>query len=143
MSDETTEDAIAGADETTLEPLEVDAAGAAALVESGARLIDVRTAHEFDAGRLIGAERIGLENVADRRSELDPATPIVFYCRIGNRSLMAVEAFVGAGFEAVSLAGGIDSWIKDGRAIEPEDGFVGEPGEAASILEARSRAASA
>lgn len=130
-------------EEATLEPLECDAAQAAALVESGARLIDVRTAHEFDAGRLAGAERIGLEDVADRRDELDQSTPIVFYCRIGNRSLMAAEAFAGAGFETVSLAGGIDAWVNGGRTVEPDGGFVAEPGEAASILEARSRAASA
>jgi rhodanese-related sulfurtransferase len=112
------------------------------MVEAGARLVDVRTAHEFEAGRLAGADRIGLEQVAGRRGELDPATPIVFYCRIGNRSLMAAEGFAGAGFDAVSLAGGIDAWIADGRPIEPEDGFVAEPGQAAAILEARSRAAS-
>ena len=127
---------------TPVHELECDSAVAAALVEGGARLIDVRTAHEFEAGRLAGAEQIGLEDIADRRRELDPGTPIVFYCRIGNRSLMAAEAFTGAGFEAVSLAGGIDAWIADGRSIEPEDGFVAEPGRAAAILEARSRAAS-
>jgi rhodanese-related sulfurtransferase len=130
-------------DSEELEPLECDSAAAAAMIANGARLIDVRTAHEFDAGRLPGAERIGLEEIADRRGELDPSGPIVFYCRIGNRSLMAAEAFAGAGFDAVSLAGGIDAWIGDGHPIEPDGGFVSEPGEAAAILEARSRAASA
>jgi rhodanese-related sulfurtransferase len=123
-------------------PLECDAAGAAALIESGARLIDVRTAHEFDAGRIAGAERIGLEELPERRTELSPEEPVLFYCRIGNRSLMAAQAFSEAGFEATSLAGGIGAWIDAGRSIDPEDGFIGEPGEAASILEARSRAAS-
>jgi 3-mercaptopyruvate sulfurtransferase SseA len=67
----------------------------------------------------------------------------LFYCRIGNRSLMAAQAFAGAGFEASSLAGGIEAWLEAGRPVEPEEGFVAEPGEAAAILEARSRAASA
>ena len=124
-------------------PLECDSIEAAAMVADGARLIDVRTAHEFDAGRIPGAERIGLEELAERRAELDAGTPVVFYCRIGNRSLMAAQAFAEAGFETVSLRGGIDAWLGDGREIDPESGFVAEPGEAAAILEARSRAASA
>ena len=134
----------ASVDETGngLEPLECDADGAAALIESGARLIDVRTAHEFEAGRIPGAERIGLEELAERRHELSADQPVLFYCRIGNRSLMAAQAFSEAGFDASSLAGGIDAWLEADRKVEPEDGFVSEPGEAAAILEARSRAAS-
>jgi rhodanese-related sulfurtransferase len=134
----------ASADDTGdgLEPFECDADGAAALIEAGARLVDVRTAHEFDAGRIPGAERIGLEELADRRDELSTGRPVLFYCRVGNRSLMAAQAFSEAGFEATSLAGGLDAWFEAGRNVEPEDGFVAEPGEAAAILEARSRAAS-
>lgn len=125
-----------------LEPLECDADGADALIGAGARLIDVRTTHEFEAGRIPGAERIGLEELADRRGELTAEQPVLFYCRIGNRSLMAAQAFSEAGFETASLAGGIDAWLEDGREIDPDGGFVAEPGEAAAILEARSRAAS-
>jgi rhodanese-related sulfurtransferase len=144
MSDENTGDRVPAEDtdgEEALHELECDAAAAAATVAAGARLIDVRTEHEFEAGRLPGAERIGLEDLVDRKEELDPSVPVVFYCRVGNRSLMAAEAFAGAGFGAVSLAGGIEAWLDDGRAIEPADGFVAEPGRAAAILEARSRAA--
>lgn len=133
------------APETTpeeLKPLECDTGGAAALIEAGARLVDVRAAHEFDAGRIPGSERIGLEELVERQGELSADVPVVFYCRIGNRSLMAAEAFAAAGFEAVSLRGGIDAWLADGGAVDPDDGFVAEPGEAAAILEARSRAAS-
>ena len=121
--------------------LERSPADAAGLIESGARLIDVRAEHEFEAGRLPDAERIGLEELSGRRDELVPGEPVVFYCRVGNRSLMAAEAFGQAGLETASLAGGIEAWLDDGRSIEPEDGYVAEPGRAASILEARARAA--
>jgi rhodanese-related sulfurtransferase len=124
------------AEDTPLAPLECDRSGATEMIEAGARLIDVRTAHEFEAGRIPGSERIGLEELSERRSELSAGVPVVFYCRIGNRSLMAAEAFADAGFDAVSLNGGIEAWVEDGGAI---DGFVSEPGEAASILEARAR----
>ncbi len=130
--------------ETTeeLQPLECDAVGAAALIEAGARLIDVRTAHEFEDGRIPGAGRIGLEELVERRGEIPADEPVLFYCRVGNRSLMAAQAFSEAGFETISLAGGIAAWVDAGHPVDPEDGFVGEPGEAAAILEARSRAAS-
>lgn len=111
------------------------------LIEAGARVIDVRAAHEFDAAHLVGAERIGLEVLADHQDELDPDVPIVFYCRVGNRSVMAADAFGGSGFDVNSLDGGIVAWIEDGKAIEPADGYVAEPGGAAAILESRARAA--
>jgi rhodanese-related sulfurtransferase len=134
----------ASVDETEegLALLECDRSGAAAMIAAGARLIDVRTAYEFDAGRIPGAERIGLEELSERRDELSADVPILFYCRIGNRSLMAAEAFAEAGYEAASLSGGLEAWLKDGGEVEPADGFVSEPGQAAAILEARSRAAS-
>lgn len=122
--------------------LECDSAEAARLIEAGIRLIDVRSAHEFETARIPGAERIGLEELSARRDELDRDRPVLFYCRVGNRSLMAAGAFASAGYDATSLAGGIEAWLGEGRAIDPEDGYVAEPGRAASILEARARAAS-
>jgi rhodanese-related sulfurtransferase len=123
-------------------PFERDPSEARELIGSGVRLVDVRTVHEFDAARIPGAERIGLEDLASRREEFRTGDPVLFYCRIGNRSAMAAQAFAEAGFDATSLRGGIEQWISEGMSIEPEDGYVAEPGEAAAILEARSRAAS-
>lgn len=110
------------------------------LIAGGARLIDVRTAHEHEAARLANSERIGLEELFDRRDELDPEQTIVFYCRVGNRSAMAAQAFTDGGFKVHNLSGGITQWIEDGQPIEPTDGYVAEPGEAAAILESRARA---
>lgn len=128
------------AENTEQQPWERDSAEVTELVAGGARLIDVRTAHEHEAARLPGSERIGLEELFDRQEELDKSQTIVFYCRVGNRSGMAAEAFSAAGFDVYNLAGGIVQWIEDGRPIEPADGYVAEPGEAAAILEARARA---
>ena len=113
----------------------------AELIAGGARLIDVRTAHEHEAARLADSERIGLEELFDRQDELDKSQTVVFYCRIGNRSGMAAEAFSNAGYDVHNLSGGIAQWIEDGQPIEPADGYVAEPGEAAAILEAKARAA--
>ena len=125
---------------TETQPYERSSAEVAELVAGGARLIDVRTAHEHEAARLADSERIGLEELFDRREEFSPGETVVFYCRIGNRSGMAAQAFSDAGYDVHNLSGGIVQWIEDGQPIVPEDGYVAEPGEAAAILEARARA---
>lgn len=124
-----------------LQPFERTSAEVAELISGGARLIDVRTAHEHEAAKLVDSERIGLEELFDRRNEIDKDQTVVFYCRIGNRSRMAAEAFSEAGFDVHNLAGGIVQWIEDGHPIDPADGYVSEPGEAAAILESRARSA--
>jgi rhodanese-related sulfurtransferase len=52
---------------------------------------------------------------------------VVFYCRSGNRSGMAAEAFGQAGFDAHNLAGGIMAWVDVENPLEPEDGTIAEP----------------
>jgi rhodanese-related sulfurtransferase len=111
------------------------------LIAAGAQLIDVRAAHEFDTARLPGAQRIGLEELAERRDAIRKDSPVVFYCRTGDRSAMAAQAFSDAGWQASNLSGGITAWIEGDRPVEPEDGYIAEPGEAAAILEAKARAA--
>jgi len=122
-----------------VQPFERTSAEVAELIGGGARLIDVRTAHEHEAAHLADSERIGLEELLGRRDEISKDQTVVFYCRVGNRSRMAAEAFSEAGYDAHNLSGGIVQWIEDGQPIEPADGYVAEPGEAAAILEARAR----
>ena len=129
-------------DNTEALPFERNPAEIADLIASGARVIDVRQSYEFDAARIPGAEQIGLQELAGRSDEINKDEPTVFYCRVGNRSAMAATAFVDAGYDVTSLAGGIAAWIEEGHEIEPADGYVAEPGEAAAILESRSRAES-
>lgn len=130
-------------DDTTEVPsFERTPAEIAELIASGARLVDVRQPYEFDAARIPGAELIGLDEVAERRDEIVKDEPTIFYCRTGNRSSMAATAFSQAGYDVTSLTGGITAWIEEGHEIEPADGYIAEPGEAAAILESRSRAES-
>jgi rhodanese-related sulfurtransferase len=113
---------------------------AGAMLEEGAQLVDVRVAHEWDAGHIPGATHLPLEELAERSGELDPDRLVVLYCRGGTRSSMAAEALDGAGFDAVKLSEGIVGWDEAGLELDPEDGYVAESGEAASILQARKRA---
>ncbi len=87
-------------------------------------LVDVRESYEFEAGRIAGARHLELGRLAAQASELDGDRPIVFYCRVGVRSAMAAEAFRGAGYDAWSMAGGLDAWARNGHPLEPDDGVV-------------------
>jgi rhodanese-related sulfurtransferase len=116
---------------------------AGALLDEGAQLIDVRTDHEWEAGRIAGAEHIELGLIGERIGEIDRERPVLIYCRGDNRSDMAAAALAGEGYDARVLAGGIEAWVQSGRPLEPEAGYVAESGQAASILEARKRASQA
>jgi rhodanese-related sulfurtransferase len=90
-------------------PLEVSAERARELQAEGARLVDVRRDDEWAAGHIEGAEHVPLDALPQRAGELGPG-PIVFYCAVGERSLMAAEALSAAGREALSIEGGIGAW---------------------------------
>ncbi len=105
--------------------LEVTAADTLAHHRSGEiQLIDIREPYEVDAGRIAGARHIELDELAGRAAELDQARPVVFYCRLGARSAMAAQAFRGAGYDAWSMAGGLEAWARQALPLEPEDGTV-------------------
>ena len=87
-------------------------------------LVDVREPYEFEAGRIAGARHLPLGELAARARELDAERPIVFYCRLGARSAMAADAFRRAGYDAWSMAGGLEAWAADGLPLEPETGIV-------------------
>jgi rhodanese-related sulfurtransferase len=120
-------------------PPEVSREEAKKLVEDGAQLVDVRAEHEWEMGRIAGAEHLPLAELAERTAEIDKERPVVFYCRGGNRSTMATEALVAAGYDAKKLSEGIVGWAGAGLPLEPEGGQVAESGEAAAILHARKR----
>jgi rhodanese-related sulfurtransferase len=123
------------------ETREVSRDEAQKLIEDGAQLVDVRTDHEWEAGRIAGATHVPLAELAERTGEIDPKRPVVLYCRGGNRSTMAADALADAGFEAAKLSEGIVGWSEADLPLEPEGGYVSESGEAASILEARKKTA--
>jgi len=97
---------------------------AEALRSGGAQVIDVREDQEWDAGRIGGARHIALGEVAAQAQTIDRETPVVFYCRVGARSAMAADAFRRGGYDAYSLAGGLEAWAGEGKPLEPDGGTV-------------------
>jgi len=122
---------------------EVSREEARKLIEAGAQLIDVRTEHEWEAGRLAGATHLPLAELPQRTGEIDKERPVVLYCRGGNRSTMAATALADAGYDAKKLSEGIVGWAEVELPLAPDDGYVAESGEAAAILQAQKRASPA
>jgi rhodanese-related sulfurtransferase len=119
---------------------ELPAQQLAEMLEGGdVDLIDVRREHEWEAGRIPGARRVEVNDLPEEAKSLDPDKPVVLYCRSGSRSQLAVDGLRAGGFDAHALEGGITAWAEGNRPLDPEDGYVSESGEAASVLEARRR----
>jgi rhodanese-related sulfurtransferase len=89
------------------------------------QVVDVREQYEWDAGRIAADVRhIPIADLTAQATTIDPARPVVFQCRVGSRSLMAAQAFRRAGYEAYSLAGGLQAWHDAGLPLDPPDGRV-------------------
>ena len=107
-------------------PIEIDARRAAAMAAAGATVVDVREGYERDAGHIEGSTHIELVRIAASAADIDRDRPVVFYCRVGARSLMAASAFRASGYEAYSLAGGLLAWNAEGLPIVPDGGYVAD-----------------
>jgi len=90
---------------------------AAALADGSAQLIDVREGYERDAGHIAGSRHIALGDIAAEAETIDRDRPVIFQCHVGSRSLMAAQAFRQAGFDAWSMAGGLERWEQEGRPV--------------------------
>lgn len=74
----------------------------------GARIIDVRTAQEFNSGHVPGAENVPLDTIESLKAA--PDTPIFVYCQSGARSAQAARLLEGRGFLDAMNLGGIMSY---------------------------------
>ncbi|MDO8880401.1 MAG: rhodanese-like domain-containing protein [Coriobacteriia bacterium] len=89
----------------------VDNGRLADLQADGARIVDVRTAGEYGAGYIAGAENVPLMGLSAAAASWDPAEPIVVYCATGERSAEAAQILRSLGFARVyDLSAGIIAW---------------------------------
>ncbi len=97
---------------------EIDPEGAAAQIEAGALVLDVREPDEYEEGALLGAIHIPrghLEAQIENRIA-DKSAPIVVYCAGGVRSAFAAKTLAELGYTDVeSMAGGFGRWKDEGR----------------------------
>ncbi|WP_261858106.1 rhodanese-like domain-containing protein [Photobacterium sanguinicancri] len=78
------------------------------LIEQGAFLVDVRTPGEFSQGHLTGSTNYPLDTIDTAFADVDKSTPIVVYCRSGNRSGQAMNYLKKAGFTQIYNGGGLE-----------------------------------
>ena len=108
--------------------IELDPERVAALLASAPppQLIDVREPHEREAGHIEQSRHIELASLSAAAETIARDRPVVFYCRVGARSLMAAQALRAAGYEAYSMDGGLVRWAHEGRPLSPEGGYVAD-----------------
>ena len=109
------------------ERVELDVAGLQALLGEGAHpkpvLVDVREAYEarLSPNEALAPEAVPLSaliNALPRWRALPADTPVVFFCRSGNRSAQAARALRRLGHvQSWSLAGGLALWPEAGASL--------------------------
>lgn len=104
---------------------QVSPAEAAALVDDGALLLDVREPHEWQAGHAPKAKHIALGVVEHRVAELPKDRTIVTVCRSGRRSQTAAQQLRVAGFTTLNLTGGMQAWQQAGLPVVVKGGKPG------------------
>lgn len=90
----------------------------AAAFDDGAYVLDVRRHEEWVEKRIPGVTLIPLQELGERVEEIPADQRIWVVCAVGARSLKAAEALTGAGYDAVSVAGGTNKWVEEGRPFE-------------------------
>ncbi len=97
---------------------EIDIDQAAAALDDGGTVLDVRERNEYVGAHVPGVTWIPMGQLTNRLDELDKSDPVYVICASGNRSSAMTDVLVAAGFEAYSVAGGTRAWADSGRPLE-------------------------
>ena len=106
----------------------VSAREAAAMIEHGALLVDVREPVEWRAGHAPRARHIPLGSLRNHLEDLPQDRTLIVVCRSGMRSSRAASLLSGAGRDVLNLGGGMRSWQSSGL---PMVAAGGKPGRVA------------
>jgi len=87
----------------------VDGAKAHALVNSGAQLVDVRSADEYADKHIEGAINVPVDAIASHDFG-GKDKPLVLYCTRGGRSEKAAETLRASGYTHVYVLGPMSAW---------------------------------
>lgn len=88
---------------------------------SKSQLIDVRTPEEFAEAHVEGAKNIPLAELeADAKSSISKDSPVIVYCRSGNRSAQAATLLENAGYSVTDLGALGNAAKQMNRNIEKE-----------------------
>ena len=75
------------------------------------RLLDVRSPQEREQACIENSVLLDQELVEEMLGSLDPESPLMFYCHVGQRSRQAAQYFTSQGFQQVyNISDGISGW---------------------------------
>lgn len=86
-----------------------------------AKVLDVRNAEEFAAGRVPDALNIPLDKLGERAGEIAKLKekPLIVCCATGTRASRACSDLKKQGFTQIyNLSGGIDAWVQAGLPVK-------------------------
>lgn len=86
-----------------------------ALMNRGARIVDVRTGLEFSSGAVAGSLNVPLDELTAGNFNLPKTTPLITVCASGIRSEAARKLLQGQGYEVYN--GG--AWKSLERKLQP------------------------
>jgi len=88
--------------------MNVDGAGVDKARAAGAQVIDVRSAGEYELGRIPGAVNVPVDTLQTAAANWDRNADYVVYCATGARSAAAIQTMQAMGFKNIKhLADGI------------------------------------
>lgn len=105
------------------DPMTISPAAAAALLENGALLVDIREAAERRSGVIPNAAHAPLSALQACEIPIAPGQSVIFHCKSGGRTGLkaAVLADKVRGCEPYLLEGGIEAWRSRGLPVaQPE-----------------------
>jgi rhodanese-related sulfurtransferase len=101
-------------------PLTAVALNALLDADRAARVLDVRSAAEFEHGHIHGAYNVPLHLLSEHAAEMRAALghPVVLVCQSGQRARRAEDVLRAAGLTAVRvLDGGMNAWQQAGLPV--------------------------
>ncbi|QRV02796.1 hypothetical protein JTE88_03440 [Arcanobacterium phocisimile] len=82
--------------------------------QAGARLIDIRDLIDWNKGHIAGSEHIPQARLLRPSSGLDKTQRLILVCSDGQQSLHTAYRMQNAGYDAISIHGGLASWKSSG-----------------------------
>jgi rhodanese-related sulfurtransferase len=105
----------------------IDQAGAAAMIDKGALVVDLRDSSEIAAtGKIPGAVTVS-RGLLEFRADPDVPShdpnfrkdrPVIVYCASGGRAALAGKTLLDMGFSDVRNLGGFKDWSEAGGKVE-------------------------
>jgi rhodanese-related sulfurtransferase len=91
--------------------------GVFALIDNpglGIKVIDLREPAEYEIAKINGVPRLPLGQLQQRFTELDPNAQYYIHCKVGMRSLNALNFLRQQGFKYLKrVKGGITAWSEE------------------------------